>query len=136
MGVISKDKKKITLYYNSETSEGKQTYAYVESADEDILAVDISKTKVTGTQWAEIAHNMNEPVGSLVNQEHPDFREKYGNKKVDLNEHDWLRILEKSPSTLAHPVVIKGDRFIPIKNPSDFVKFMDSDSEGIDKPYK
>ncbi|SIS85432.1 Arsenate reductase, glutaredoxin family [Zobellia uliginosa] len=135
MGVISKDKKKITLYYNSGNSIGKQTYAYVESADEDILAIDISKTKVTGTQWAEIAHSMNRPVGSLVNQDHPDFKEKYGDQKVDLDEHDWLRVLEKSPSTLAYPVVIKGNRFIPIKNPSDFVKFLDDDSAGIDKPY-
>ncbi|WP_289039103.1 hypothetical protein [uncultured Zobellia sp.] len=135
MGVISKDKKKITLYYNSENSIGKQTYAYVESADEDILAIDISKTNVTGTQWAEIAHNMNVPVGSLVNQDHPEFKKKYGNEKVDLDEHDWLRILEKSPSTLAFPVVIKGERFIPIHNPSDFVKFMDDDSAALDKPY-
>ncbi|CAM3513527.1 arsenate reductase family protein [Zobellia roscoffensis] len=136
MGVISKDKKKITLYYNSENTIGKQTYAYVESADEDILTIDISKTKVTGTQWAEIAHSMNQPVGNLVNQDHPDFKEIYGDKKIDLDEHDWLRVLEKSPSTLAYPVVIKGDQFIPIQNPSDFVKFMDDDSAKIEKPYK
>ena len=33
MGVIAKNKNKITLYYSSENSIGKQTYAYVTPSD-------------------------------------------------------------------------------------------------------
>ncbi|WP_339708380.1 hypothetical protein [uncultured Kriegella sp.] len=136
MGVIAKNKNKITLFYSSENSIGKQTYAYVTPSEERILAIDVSKTKVTGTQWAEIASNLDISIGDLINQEHADFIEEYGTEKVDLDEHDWLRILEKKPSVLAFPIVIKGDFFLVIKSPSDYVKFIENDSAGIDKPYK
>ncbi|SDM19878.1 arsenate reductase family protein [Kriegella aquimaris] len=136
MGVIAKNKNKITLYYSSENSIGKQTYAYVTPSEQRILAIDVSKTKVTGTQWAEIASNLDIPIGELIDQEHTDFIEEYGDEKVDLDEHDWLRILEKKPSVLAYPIVIKGNVFLPIKNPSDYVKFIENDSAGIDKPYE
>lgn len=136
MGVIAKDDKQITLFYNSETSVGKQTLGYVESSEEEILTVDISKTKVTGTQWAEIASNLKVGIGDLVDQEHPDFKKAYGPDNIDLDEHDWLRILEKTPSVLAYPVVMHGNRTLIIKNPSDFAKYIENDSAGIEKPYK
>ena len=135
MGVIAKDDNQVTLYYNSETSLGKQTLGYVESSERDIQTIDISKTKVTGTQWTELADGVRIPISELVDQDHPDFKEAYGSEKVDLDEHDWLRILEKTPSALAYPIAIQGDRYLAIKNPSDFAKFIEHDSAGIEKPY-
>lgn len=135
MGIIAKDENQITLYYNSKTSLGKQTLGYVESSEEDVLSIDISKTKVTGTQWAEIANNLNTGIENLIDQDHPDFNEAYSSDKVDFEEHDWLRILEKTPSVLANPIIIHGNRTLSIKNPSDFIKFIENDSAVIEKPY-
>jgi len=133
MGVIAKDENQITLYYNSETSLGKQTLGYVESSEQDVLTIDISKTNVTGTQWAEIANNLKVGIGCLVDQDHPDFKEAYGSDAVNLDEHDWLRILEKTPSALAYPVMIQGEQTVAIKSPSDVMKYIESDSSGIEK---
>lgn len=135
MGVIAKDDNQITLFYNSETSIGKQTLGYVESSEREVHTVDISRDKVTGTQWAELADGVDLPIHELVDQDHPDFKEAYGSQKVDLDQHDWLRVLEKSPSVLAYPLVIQCKRFLAIKNPSDFAKFIEDDSAGIEKPY-
>lgn len=136
MGVIAKNENQITLYYNSETSLGKQTYAYVESAEKDILAVDISKTKVTGTQWAELADNLNIPIKNLVDQDHPNFVEVYGKDKVDLDENDWFSVLEKTPSVLTCAIVVDAKKTIPIKSPSDFVKYIEDDSAGLEETPK
>jgi len=135
MGVIAKDDNQITLFYNAETSLGKQTLGYVESSEREIRTVDISQDKVTGTQWTELADGVDIPISELIDQHHPHFKEAYGSKKVDLDQHDWLRVLEKSPSVLAYPIVIQGKRFLAIKSPSDFVKFIEDDSAGIEKPY-
>lgn len=135
MGVIAKDDNQITLFYNSENSIGKQTLGYVESSERDIRTVDVSKDKVTGTQWAELADGVEIPIHELIDQDHPEFKKAYGTEKVDLDEHDWLRVLEKSPAVLAYPLVIQGKQFLAIKNPSDFAKFIESDSAGIEKPY-
>ena len=58
MGVIAMDKKQLTLYYSSENSLGKQVHAYVKSSGKDQLTIDISKTNITGTQWAELADGL------------------------------------------------------------------------------
>lgn len=135
MGVIAMDKKQITLYYSSENSLGKQINAYVESSEMDHLTIDISKTNVTGTQWAEIADGLGQDIADLIDQEHPDFKEKYGDTHADMDSDNWLKVLNKNPSLLKHPIVIKGDEYIELTSASDFKQYMEPDSAGLEKPY-
>ena len=130
------DKKQITLYYSSENSIGKQLNAYVESSGKDHLTIDISKTNVTGTQWAELAEGLGKDVSDLVNTDLPDFKETYGENYVDLDNDGWLKILDKNPRFLKNAVVIKGDKYIELTSASDYKQYMDPDSAGIEKPYK
>ena len=130
------DKKQITLYYSSENSIGKQLNAYVESSGKDHLTIDISKTNVTGTQWAELAEGLGKDVSDLVNTDLPDFKETYGENYVDLDNDGWLKILDKNPRFLKNAIVIKGDKYIELTSASDYKQYMDPDSAGIEKPYK
>jgi len=130
------DKKQITLYYSSENSIGKQLNAYVESSGKDHLTIDISKTNVTGTQWAELAEGLDKNVSDLVNTDLPDFKETYGENYVDLDNDGWLKILDKNPRFLKNAIVIKGDKYIELTSASDYKQYMDPDSAGIEKPYK
>ena len=125
MGVISESKRKITLYYNANTSIGKQTFAYVSVSKKKILAIDISKTKVTGTQWLQLAEKLNLKVGDLVETEHPDFVKHYGTETVDFNDEDWIKIIQMHPEVVQYPIVINGEVYLLIKNPSDFAKFIE-----------
>tara|TARA_R110000765_G_scaffold31841_6_gene74250 strand:+ start:2599 stop:3009 length:411 start_codon:yes stop_codon:yes gene_type:complete len=136
MGVIAMDKKQITLYYSSENSIGKQLNAYVESSGKDNLTIDISKTNVTGTQWAELADGLGKKISELVNTEHPDFKDVYGEDTIDLDDDGWLKILNKYPSFLKNAIVIKGEEYIELTSASDFKQYIDPDSAGIEKPYK
>lgn len=124
MGVIGTDDRKIILYYHSGTTLGKQTLGYVVASKRKLLPVDISKTKVTGTQWVELAHNLHLDISDLINKEHPDFIKNYGSEPIDLEPQDWLKILEKTPEVLTYPIVINGNEYLQIRNPSDFSKFM------------
>lgn len=130
------DKKQITLYYSSENSIGKQLNAYVESSGKDNLTIDISKTNVTGTQWAELADGLGKKISELVNTKHPDFKDVYGEDTIDLDDDGWLKILNKYPSFLKNAIVIKGEEYIELTSASDFKQYMDPDSAGIEKPYK
>lgn len=125
MGIISKDNRQIKLYYNSETSLGKQTRAYIEASEKKILTIDISKTNLTGTQWIEIADNLNIHISELINQKHPDFIKIYGDKIINLEQHDWLKLIEKHPIVINYPIVIYGKEFVQIKTPSEFTKYLD-----------
>lgn len=128
MGVISTNKNEIKLFFHSESSIGKQIQAYVQASEKKILTIDISRTKVTGTQWAELATGLGLPISSLINKEHPDFTQLYG-KHVDLKEEDWLKILENNPKVLTAPVAIIGERYVQLHSPSDFIKYIEPDSK-------
>jgi len=125
MGVIAKNDRELKLYYNSETSIGKQTLPYVEASEKEIVTIDISKTKVTGTQWVEIAGNLNLHISQLVNQKHPDFVQIFGDKEVHLEDHDWLKLIEKNPIIVNYPIVINGNQFLQIKSPSDVERYLE-----------
>ncbi len=135
MGIIATDKNQIKLYYNSKNSLGKQTLSYVTSSEKKILGIDISKTKVPSSQWAEIAAGIGVTISDLIDTEHPDFIKTYGDKNIDLNENDWLKVLEQHPESLKFPIVILGDEFRFIKSPSEFSKFMEDDSTGQENPF-
>ncbi|MDO6852194.1 MULTISPECIES: hypothetical protein [Cellulophaga] len=122
MGVIATDNNKITLIYNSENRIGKQTIGYVKSAEKEVLTIDNSKTKVTGTQWAEIADKLKINICDLIDQEHPNFVEVYGEEKVDITTDDCIKVLQNSPETLAYAILINADKFYVIKTPSDVEK--------------
>ncbi|WP_147677838.1 arsenate reductase family protein [Algibacter pacificus] len=127
MGVISKNDHQIKLYYNSETSTGKQSKAYVETSDKKIITINISKTKLTGTQWTEIASTLNLHISELVNQQHPDFIKKYGNEKVNLEHRDWLKLIENHPAVIKAPILINGKDFIVVKTPSEIAKYLENE---------
>ena len=128
MGVISTDKNEIKLFFNSNSSIGKQIHAYVVASERKILAIDISKTKVTGTQWAELAKGLNLSISDLINKEHPDFTKDY-DKHIDLEEHDWLKIIENNPAILTAPIAIIGERYVQLHSPSEFIKYIEPDSK-------
>lgn len=68
MGVIARDDREFTLIYSHNTRVGKHALAYLQGIKEKLNAVDISKTKVSDTQWTEIAKALNCKVGDLVDK--------------------------------------------------------------------
>lgn len=132
MGMISTDKNMIKLYYSSTSSIGEQTYSYLNASFKDILAIDVTKTNVTGSQWKDIAEHLNVTIGNLIDKNHPEYTKVYDDT-THFDEHDWIKILDKSPEILVYPIVIIGEKFIQIKNPSDIEKKLEPNSKGIDE---
>lgn len=132
MGVISTDDNEIKLYYHSGNSLGKQTNGYLQSSDKKILAIDISQTTVSGTQWIELARNIGVSVDQLINKEHPDFTNNY-NEDAKMDEHAWLKILDKMPIVLTYPIAIIGKKYVQLKGPADFIKHIVPKGENLDE---
>ncbi|MBE14944.1 MAG: hypothetical protein ABNH00_10585 [Dokdonia sp.] len=134
MGIISKDNQQIKLYYHSENSIGKQLLGFVKSAKKEVLVIDIAKTNVPGTQWKEIADMLDLSISELIDTSHPDFVNAYSDT-VKMEAHDWMKVLDKYPQALCHPIVIVGEQAHRISTPSDFIQYIDPDSAGLEKPY-
>ncbi len=53
--------------------------------------------EITNTQWLEIIDKLNIHISELINQKHPDFVKIYGDKEINLEQDDWLKLMEKHP---------------------------------------
>jgi len=133
MGVISKDKRKLTIYYHSRTSIGEQTFAYANASKKKLHAVDIAKDNLTGTQWAELASELGKNIADLIHTDHPAFVKEYGEETPKMEQHHWIKILENEPQFLKYPIVIYGKEYLQIESAAAFKKFIEPDSAGLEK---
>lgn len=131
MGTIATNENEVILYYNSRTSIGQQALPYVMSSQKDVRTVDISKTKVTGTQWATLAENLSVSISDLIDKDHPDFQKNY-DSNTNLSQDDWIKVLNASPDTLRFPILIAGKKYHLVKTPSQVTNLLEIQGEDID----
>jgi arsenate reductase-like glutaredoxin family protein len=130
MSILATNKRQLTLVYNSQTSLGKQTLGYVQGADDRILTIDISKTKLGDTAWVSIADGLNKPLHELFAKDLPELPE------VDasgFDTDDLLKLLQKNPGFLQKPIAINGDKYMQVQTPSEVMRFFDADTAGLEK---
>jgi len=127
MGVIATNNREVKLFYNAETNKGMQTLAYLKSSKKKVLDIDLSKTKVTGTQWTELAKLLGKPIKDLINTEHPDFMNKYGKNPDLYDDEDWLKVMENNPKVVTQPILVNGDQAVQIDTPSEVMRFLEEE---------
>lgn len=134
MGALARSDREIILFYDSQSELGKKCRAQAESSGLSVKIVDLLNEKVTGTEWLEIAELLGKNVQDLIDQEHPIFKELYGDEKVEVDENGAIAILEKHPETLVFPIAIRGNRAIQAKGSTSISKLMDPDGGNIRQP--
>jgi len=127
MGVIATDSNKITFYYNSNSNVDKQSLAYVQDSLKKILTIDVSKTKISDTQWVEIATKLNLTLADLVNKNHPDFTKNYNSDTI-LSEDDWIKVIQNNPDVIANAILVIEDKFYKIETPSQVRQLLGTNS--------
>lgn len=125
MGTIATNKKKLTFYYHPESSIGKQAYVFALASNKKNLAINISKTKITGTQWLEISENLNIILSKLVNQEHPEFTKNY-DSGLSLDKNNWIKVLQNHPETLRCPILVDGKNYHLIETPYKVINLFEN----------
>lgn len=130
MGVIARNEKQLTLIYSSNTRVGTHTLSYLTGIDEKYLAIDLAKTKVSDTQWAEIAEALGVKIGDLVDKRQLEIDDE---STANFGSNDWLKIIQNNDSVISKPIVIKGNRTKQIDNPTEILEFFEVDSAGLEQ---
>ncbi|NCT17056.1 MAG: hypothetical protein COZ75_03895 [Flavobacteriaceae bacterium CG_4_8_14_3_um_filter_34_10] len=128
MGVTSKSERQINFYYYPGHKLAKDCLAYAASSDAILNAINIEKTKITGTQWVELAEKLGKNVTDLLETEHPVYAELYG-KDSRVSQEDAIKILQNHPEVLIYPIAVRGDKAIYAKMMTDILKLTKSDLE-------
>lgn len=121
----------LTFIYSSETSIGKQALAYVKSAELKSNSIDISRSGLTGTQWAEVVNLLGVNLENIVAKDHPDVNEFAS--KASLSEDHWIKFIQNNPNAIQSPILIHGKRAKQLTSPSQVLQFIEVDSAGLEK---
>ncbi|MCK0131608.1 hypothetical protein MWU59_08840 [Flavobacteriaceae bacterium F08102] len=120
MEEIATSNRQITLFYNSDSKRAKQTLAYAKAEGYPIREIDMLKTKVTGTQLAELADKLQLHIKDLVNQEHPAYTSLF--EPHNLSDNDWIKMIQHNPKIMKQPIALRGDKTILVETPTDILK--------------
>ncbi|WP_299212179.1 ArsC/Spx/MgsR family protein [uncultured Dokdonia sp.] len=120
MGEIATSDREVILYYNPDSKIGKKVLAYAKAEGCALREVDVLKTPFTGTQLKELANRLQLTIDGLVNTQHPEFENHFGNP--NFSDDDWIKLMRKNPQFIKEPIVIKGDKTILVETPSDITK--------------
>ncbi|TYP99999.1 arsenate reductase [Tenacibaculum adriaticum] len=120
MGEIATSNRQITLFYSSKSTRAKQTLAYAKAEGLPIQEIDILKTRLTGTQIAELADKLNIEIRDLVNQEHPSYTSRF--EHHDFSSDDWIKMIQHNPEIMKQPIALRGNITILIETPTDIIK--------------
>jgi len=120
MGEIATSNRQITLFYSSESVRAKQALVYAKAEGLPIHEIDILKTKLTGTQIAELAERLHLEIKDLVNQEHPAYNSHF--EHHNFSSEDWIKMIRNNPEIMKQPIALRGDITILVETPTDIIK--------------
>lgn len=130
MGVIARNERQLTLIYSSNTRVGTHTLSYLTGIDEPYLAIDLAKTKVSDTQWVEIAAALGVEIGDLVDKRVLGLEI---DSTSEFDSNDWIKIIQKNDSVISRPIAICGKKTKQIDNPPEIMEFFKVDSAGLEQ---
>lgn len=131
--MISKDMKQINIYYHPEQILAKKCIAIANANKAKVLAIDTSKTRVSQTDWSEMARLLNISVVELVDLNHEAIVSKFG-KTPDVDEFSALKLIQNNPEVVKNPIAIRGEKIVMAKQARDVLKLQNSDTGEIRIP--
>ncbi|PZX55424.1 arsenate reductase [Algoriphagus ratkowskyi] len=108
------------FYHSPSQQIDKQTLAYAKSIYQFVNTIDLSKERLTPTQWNTLLLKLNLRAKDLLNRAHPDYQKNIAGKNWD--DESWLNILIKSPNLIKAPIASLRQKAILCITPTDILK--------------
>ena len=108
------------FYHSAVQPIDKQTKAYAKAITKFVNEIDITRERMTATQWDQILKLLHLRAKDLLNKAHPDYQRLIAGK--DWDEEGWLNILVRHPYLIKSPIAIFRNQAILCKTPTDILK--------------
>lgn len=119
--LISSPENQITLYFDPNSSRGKQTLVYAKTFNLPISEKDIYKEPFTGAQLVELARLLNISLSEIADTEKALYKEEIGDAK-NFSKEDWITVLTQNPELVRSPIAMKGEKVMLINTPTDILQ--------------
>jgi arsenate reductase-like glutaredoxin family protein len=131
--MLLKNPHQINLYYNPETELGKKCLAIASANKSTVNGIDITKTRVSQTDWSQIAEMLEINIQDLIDGR-SDFVTKNIGGKVNFDDFDALKIIQNNPEVVTTPIAIFKDKILLASHENDLLRLQSSDSGTIKIP--
>ncbi len=108
------------FYHSSTQPVDKQTRAYAKSMARFVNEIDLSKERITATQWNGLLNKLGLRPKDLLNRAHPDYQLHIAGKTWD--DESWLNILVRFPYLIKAPIALLRRKAILCTTPTAILK--------------
>lgn len=134
MSVIATKDNQLNLYICNEDSLTKKVIAMAHSTKTELNIIDICKTRITGTEWLELATKAGLNVFDFIQTNHATYVDIYHKNGISLDEESAIKILNSHPEVLVYPIALRGEKAVLCKNESDILQLQTSDTGDVPIP--
>jgi arsenate reductase-like glutaredoxin family protein len=118
----------------NEDSLTKKVIAFAHATKTELNIIDVCKTKITGTEWAELASKANLSIADFIQTEHPIYTDIYKKNSVTLDDESAIKILHAHPEVLVYPIALRKNKAVLCKTESDLLQLQSSDTGEVPIP--
>lgn len=134
MSIIATKENQINLYICNEDALTKRVIAYAKSSKATLYVVDVCKSKLTGTEWLELASKAGLSVSDFIQVDHPTFKYAYKDNCVSLDENSAIKVLNNHPEVLVYPIALRGKKAVLCKSEATILELQTSDTGEVRIP--
>lgn len=110
----------LTIFYNNESSSGKQTLAIAHSLSNHVNKQEVNSAYLSATILKQLLSKLNMSPKDIMNRAHPYYQQTIRGR--DFSDDEWISILQKNPFLLKAPIVCYKGKVVLCNTPTDIFK--------------
>lgn len=99
-----------TIYHNPRCSKSREALAILEEEKADIEIVKYLDNPLTEKELEKLLAKLNLKPTDILRKTEKIYKEQF--KGLQLNDHEWIKVMTENPKLIERPIVVKGSKAI------------------------
>lgn len=104
------NKEKYTIYHNPRCSKSREALDYLEDEGVEIEVIKYLDDVPTEKEFETLLAKLNLKPQDLLRKGEKIYKEQF--KGLELNDHEWIKIMLENPKLIERPIIVKGNKAI------------------------
>jgi len=110
-------KETYTIYHNPRCRKSRETLAILEEKSVDIEVIKYLEDTPNEKELEKILAKLHLNPQDILRKGESLFKENF--KGLNLNDHEWIKVMVENPKLIERPIVVKGNKAIIGRPPSN-----------------
>ena len=99
-----------TVYHNPRCKKSRAGLQYVQERTSDIEVIEYLKNPLTEKELEILLMKLNRKPHEMIRTQEAVYKSDY--KKMEFNDHEWIKIMVENPKLIKRPIVVKGNKAV------------------------